>query len=112
MENKKDEIIDGMIVILMIIIVGGLSVGGLLRVDLRTISYSDVCEYNYGENYTYGWDRDFGKYCVELVYENQTKVNYKKFKWSNKEIYDMCQVPGFWELDRWDHGICGGENEV
>lgn len=109
MENKKEGIIENIIFIVAIIIIIGLFVGAISRVDLGSVSYSDVCKYNYGENYTYGRDRDFGKYCVELIYENQTKVNYKKFEWSNKEIHNMCKVPGFWELNRWDSGICGSE---
>lgn len=113
MGNKKEGIIEDIsfsiidiLYIVMIIIVAGLLIGFLLRDEAMSVSYTDVCKYNYGENYTYGLDKDFGRYCVELIYENHTKINYKKFCWSDEEIYDMCQVPGFWELDRWDHNIC------
>ncbi len=76
------------------------------RTIIGSFNYDGVCEYEYGENYVYESDADFGRYCIKLVYENLTKENPKPFNWTNKEMREICNAPEFFELNRWDKGIC------
>ena len=73
-----------------------------------SLDYDDVCKYNYGKDYIYEHNRDFGKYCVELIRENLTKENPRQFNWNGRELRDMCDTPRFWEFKRWDIGLCDG----
>ncbi len=76
------------------------------RMAVSDIDYDGVCKNKYGENYIYEYDADFGRYCIELNYENLTKINPKPFNWTQKEMKEMCDTPKFFELKRWDKGIC------
>ncbi len=106
-KNKKEERITATIIIVILSLIAIIFIGSVIRVGISEgIYYDGVCKYNYGKNYIYENDNDFGEYCIELIYENLTKENPKVFNWSTKEIRKMCDMPGFLELSRWDGGIC------
>ena len=95
-----------MIFVLIIIILCLSFIFFISRMILGNIDYNNICKDEYGKNYIYESDVDFGRYCIELNYENLTKENPKPFNWTIKEMREMCDTPEFFELNRWDKGIC------
>ncbi len=77
-----------------------------IRVSYISFEYDDLCKYKYGENYVFEKDSSFGTYCIELIHENLTKINPKPYNWNLKEVRKICESPRFFELTRWDNGIC------
>ena len=104
-KDKRKERIEDIIIGLVIFLVILFIFTGI-RVDSISYSYDDICQNEYGENYVYESDADFGRYCIELNYENLTKENAKKFNWTSEEIKEMCSTPDFWELKEWGSGVC------
>ncbi len=104
-DSKRKERIENIIIAIITI---ALMLGVLAGIRIDSISYSndDICQNEYGENYIYEYDNDFGKYCIELVYKNLTKINAKPFNWTSKEMNEICNTPRFFELDRWSSGDC------
>ena len=74
-----------------------------------SLSYDFVCKYNYGSNYISEFDDDFGRYCIELVYENLTKRNPKPYNWTIEEVHKICGSPSFFDFTRWNCERCNGE---
>ena len=103
---KKKVVID--IVFIFIIVLCFLFVFAFipLRSELIRPKCLDVCKYQYGENYIYEFDADFGRYCIELDYKTLTKINPKPFNWTIKEMREICNAPKFFELNKWDSGVC------
>lgn len=105
MEGKSKTNVEGVFLVLlgMVFLLGLFLISRSLVIG---VNYSDICKNEYGEDYKYKVIEDFGRYCVELDYENLTMKNWVSFDWTNKEVKEICDVPKFFELKRWDNGIC------
>lgn len=87
-------------------IIFSLSILCMIRVGIIHTGSSNLCEYYYGENYIYNVDREFGQYCIELNYKTLAKENPKPYNWTNAEKSKICQIPGFFELNKWKGENC------
>ncbi len=96
------EMVGKAMVILLLIFIFFLPI----RISYISFDYNDLCQYKYGEKYVFEKDGSFGTYCIELVHENLTKINPKPYDWNLKEAKEICKSPGFFDLSRWDNGVC------
>lgn len=110
-KQDKDRIADIFAIgFIIILIVGFLFLFfSFIRIEYIGLDYDNICKYNYGENYVLERNNDFGTYCIELIHENLTKENPKPFDWEPKQLDEMCGVPGWFDLTKWDIERCKGE---
>ncbi len=94
------------VIVLMVLFVLGV---GRLAFVLPGVSYNDICNVKYGENWVYDNNNNFGKTCIELDYislevVNRTELNIgmREAELYREEIDKYCDAPGFWELSKWE----------
>ena len=99
--NKKASFEVRMIMILFLLFLLALA-----RASIIEPSRNKLCEYSYGENYIHNYGSEFGHYCIRLNYETLTKEYSKPYNWTESERREICQTPGFFELNKWKGENC------
>lgn len=104
--KKKNEKLTPFEIVGIIFIIFSLTI--IIRMAVVSFPEDGFCKYHYGEDYVYDFNRDFGSHCVRLFYNNLTKADGKSFL-TSKERREICQVPGFFELNNWNGGVCNND---
>ena len=99
--QTEGKLIAAGIIALMVLFFLGL---GRFAAVVPNVGYDDICNAEYGENWIYDNNNNFGKTCIELDYISLEIVNRTKLNiGSGEAIRKYCDVPGFWELNRWGY---------
>ncbi len=80
-----------------------------LMIIIPDLSNDKRCRLEYGESWKYEYNNDFGKTCVELDYVSLGVINRTKLNLTYSEaVKKYCDMPGFFELSKWDNGCIDG----
>ena len=99
MKNKK------LILIIIFSLVVALIIFRLVYIQIGYLmQYSNVCQLEYGVDWTYEYDSHVGKTCVKLDYITLEVIDRKGYDLTDRGAKDKyCKTPSYWDFRDWDN---------